>query len=431
MRVLYRFTLGITLLMIAVTYFLIEYNSSRRYYGYPARRNFMKSHLQGKKENQYNFQLKRSFEIYVRLTDNAEFRRQLDNWLLKSMELFFPKYLASTIIVLDSEKKGDWAYAKELLKRYDHFNLRICYMNPIPADVINNWGKERMYLDMMHADSCKLQGYVGFVDVDTAFVTAVTEDLLFENGKPIVVGRIGIPRIPCWIQTAEYVLGVKQVMQCMSYFPVVFKVEHIVEMRRYVEDLHGKSFMQVFKMAPSAVKVPGTCFCHYSIMCNYMWYFHRNDYAWHLQVVPLGKWHGQGSIPSMVDAAYFNNEVTPNEKMPKPRSSIHARHFMMDGKYQDSVEAPVSYINKVLKEGFCYSFGHEICAENCREFDPKKIQDSLFAFENYRWQWDPRCNATQTKHYSVVKDFLKHHSHEFMFDARNKTQVCEKLTSLT
>eukprot|EP00795_Rhopilema_esculentum_P006429 gene6429-11872_t len=101
----------------------------------------------------------------------------------------------------------------------------------------------------------------------------------------------------------------------------------------------------------------------------------------------------------MVDAAYFNNEVTPNEKLPIPRSSIHARHFMMDGKYQDAVEAPVPYINKVLKEGFCYSFGHEICPENCGEFDPNKIQDSLFAFENYRWQWDARCNATQTKHY--------------------------------
>ena len=104
-----------------------------------------------------------------------------------------------------------------------------------------NGEKERMYLDMMHADFCIRTGYVGFVDVDTLFVTAVTQDVPFEDGKQIVAGRIGIPRIPCWIDTAEYILGLKQVVERMSYFPVVFKVNHIVEMRRYVEKLHDKT----------------------------------------------------------------------------------------------------------------------------------------------------------------------------------------------
>ena len=370
------------------------------------------------------------FEIYVRLTSRPEFKKQLENWLFKSMELFFPKHLASTVLVFDSEKPADRDYADQLVHSHGRFNLRICYMDPVPSDVVHNWGKERMYFDMMHADYCKKRGFVGFVDVDTLFVTAVTQDLLFENGKPIVTGRIGIPRIPCWIDTAEYVLGLKQVMQCMSYFPVVFNVEHIAEMRKYVEKLHGKSFQEVFKIAPAAVKVGGWCYCHYSIMCNYMWYFHRDSYAWHLQTVPLGKYTGQGAIPSMVNATYFEKEVLPSEKIPIPRSSIHARHFMLNGKYHDPAPAPLWYINKQLREGLCYSFGHSICPEKCKEFDSKKLHDSLFAFENYRWQWDERCMETQVKHYDLVKAFLSRHPDGFMTAVGNRTVLCNLLQSL-
>ena len=286
-----------------------------------------------------------NFEVYVRLTSSPAFREQLENWLLKSIELFYPKNLASLVLVFDNEKLADRRYAGDIMHIYDRLNLRVCYVDPIPESFVHKWGKERMYLDMMHADFCKMSGYVGFVDVDTLFVTAVTQDLLFENGKPIVTGRIGAPRVPCWIDTAEYVLGLKQVMQCMSFFPVIFKVEHIMEMRRYVEKLHGKPFVEVFKIAPAAVKVASTCFCHYSIMCNYLWYFYRNSYAWHLQMVPAVGWNGKDGIPSMVNATYFQKEVLPSEKVPVPRSSIHARHFMLNGKYQNAVKAPLRYTN--------------------------------------------------------------------------------------
>ena len=50
--------------------------------------------------------------------------------------------------------------------------------------------------------------------------------LILEDGKPVVTGRIGHPRIPCRIQSGEYVLGVKQVMQCIHYFPVIQNGTH-------------------------------------------------------------------------------------------------------------------------------------------------------------------------------------------------------------
>ena len=375
-------------------------------------------------------ELGKRFELYVRLTNKESFRQQLDDWLFKSMNLFFVKSLASTVVVLDSEKPADWDYGKELLKRYSQMSLRMCYMNPIPQDVIDNWGKARMYLDMMHADTCTQREFVGFLDVDTLFVTAVTEDLLFEDAKPIVTGRIGTPRVPCWIATAEYILGLKQVMQCMSYFPVVFKVSHIVEMRKYVEKIHNKEFMEVFKIAPQEAKVEKRCYCHYSIMCNYVWYHHREAYAWHLQVVPGGKWNGIGAIPSMVNASYFENEVLANEKIPMPRSSVHARHLMVNGKYLNAIVPARSLTNKLMKEGICHSFGFMVCPEKCTEFSSTEIQNGLFEFETYRWQWDSRCYNLQERHYAKVHELVKFHPEQFYLDVKNSSKLCNVLDKL-
>ena len=125
--------------------------------------------------------------------------------------------------------------------------------------------------------------YVGFVDVDTLFVTAVTRSLILEDGiKPVVTARIGEPRIPCWIQTGEYVLGCKQVIQFMSHFPVTFETAHIRLFREFVAQLHGKNFTQVIDEATQKLNVHKHCYCHYSMMCNYVWYHHRDEYAWHL-----------------------------------------------------------------------------------------------------------------------------------------------------
>lgn len=381
-------------------------------------------------ERKPEFELGKRFELYVRLTSIPSFRQQLDEWLFASMNLFFPKYLASVVVVLDKEKAADWEYGKALVKQYPQMNLRLCYMEPLPQDVIHGWGKERMYLDMMYADNCTQSEFVGFLDVDTLFVTAVTEDLLFENKKPIITGRIGIPRIPCWIDTAEYILGRKQVLQCMSYFPVVFKVAHIIEMRKYVEIIHNKSFLEVFKIAPQATKVDSTCFCHYSIMCNFVWYHHRKAYSWHLQVVPGGKWTGIGALPSMVDASYFETKVLASEKTPIPRSSVHARHVMSQGSYLDGAIPPKSLTNSLLKEGICYSFGFDICPEKCAEFDKARMHNILYEFENYRWQWDKRCHEIQEKHYLIVHKFVKSHPEQFFLDVKNSSTICNVLDKL-
>ena len=259
----------------------------------------------------------RDLDIYVRYTTaNPEFPKQAEAWLFRSISLLWPKN-TNVVVVLDKENAADTAYGSTIKKSTlsKKITFQVCYMEAYPPDMIHHWGKMRMYMDMMHADFCTNATYVGLVDVDTLFTTAVTPSLVLEAGKPIVTGRIGEPRIPCWMKIGEYVLGIKQVMQCMHYFPVTFQTAHLKEFRDYVAKLHGKDFKDVIAEASSKSNVRSTCYCHYSMMCNYMWYLHRNEYAWHLQYVKPTR-PSTASVPY----EYFDTEVKPYEKIPHPRS---------------------------------------------------------------------------------------------------------------
>ena len=170
------------------------------------------------------------FILFVRLTSGYRWDREYNNVLVRSMKLFFPADRAKLLVVLDREKEQDHRLGKRLQKEWPYPN--ICYMDPGKPAVYHNLGKSRMYWDMLHPDKCTNVPYVGFVDTDTFFTTFVTPSLLFENGKPVIVGVIGEPNYStCWAFTTEKFLGRKEVVQCMTYFPVMIKTEHLKEMR--------------------------------------------------------------------------------------------------------------------------------------------------------------------------------------------------------
>ena len=364
------------------------------------------------------------FEVYVRYTTaGGAFPNQAETWLFRSMSLFWPKN-SKVVVVLDKENEADRKYGSTLNEttRNKKLDLRVCYMEPYPKDTIHNWGKMRMYFDMMHADLCTNATYVGLADVDTLFTTAVTPSLILEDGKPVVTGRIGEPRIPCWIESGEYVLGVKQVMQCMHYFPVTFKTAHIREFREYVTKLHAKDFKEVVSEATRKLNIKGTCYCHYSMMCNYMWYHHRNEYAWHLQYVKPTR-PSNATVPY----EYFTTEVKPEEKIPHPRSSQHIRHYMLNGKYMDANVPSESFVNETLVEGLCYSFGVKLCRDLCKGYNLTRIHVNLFNFENYDWLWDSRCMEKQIEHYQNVSVLFD--KKFFYLDTRE--EVCNTIGQLS
>eukprot|EP00112_Aurelia_sp_Birch-Aquarium-sp1_P013758 Seg2934.4 transcript_id=Seg2934.4/GoldUCD/mRNA.D3Y31 product="hypothetical protein" protein_id=Seg2934.4/GoldUCD/D3Y31 len=284
-----------------------------------------------------------------------------------------------------------------------------------------------MYWDMLHPDKCTSVPYVGFVDTDTFFTTVVTPSLLFENGKPVIVGVIGEPNyFTCWAFTTEKFLGRKEVVQCMTYFPVIIKTEHLKEMREVLSKEQNKTFEEIYH--DSRPDGNDRCICQFSFMCNYVWYHHREEYSWHLQMNPNGDWYGKRHVESQAPVKYIRTVVKPGMKIPIPRTSIHLRYTKTNGVGLIGRAPPAKDVEEFIRAGLCYSAGFEFCPKECKDYDRNKVHFHLYSFEFYQWFWDGRCIIEQRKHYDNVKQLVHYH-------ARNKLPVfnlerIEKLCSL-
>ena len=145
-----------------------------------------------------------------------------------------------------------------------------------------------------------------------------------------------------------------------------------------------------------------------------------NEYVWHLQYVKPTR-----PLNTSVPYDYFFTEVKPEEKIPHLRSSIHVRHFMLNGKYMDAREPTARFVNDTLVEGLCYSFGIKLCGDLCREYNQTNIHVNLFNFENYDWLWDSRCMEKQIEHYKNVADLFN----KTFFYMDSSEEICRTIAS--
>eukprot|EP00112_Aurelia_sp_Birch-Aquarium-sp1_P025123 Seg821.4 transcript_id=Seg821.4/GoldUCD/mRNA.D3Y31 product="hypothetical protein" protein_id=Seg821.4/GoldUCD/D3Y31 len=325
---------------------------------------------------------------------------------IRTLKLFFPLDRAKLLVVLDNESKEDHKFGEEIGHQWPY--PEICYSDPGDPRTYHFWGKSRMFLDMFYPDECTNLPYIGYVDTDTFFTTLVTPDLLFDNEKPIIIGKIGEEPYPCWPDTTEIFLGLKEVMQCMSTFPLMIKTNHMKEMRERLSENENKHF-DLIHWQSTRKKGEKDCICQFSIMCNYIWWNHRDEYSWHLQMWPNGSWNGQNWVPSQVPVDYYFHDIKPEMKVPIPRSSIHLRYRMVQGEYINRQVPEISVQDDFIREGLCYSAGVDYCPEKCRKWSLKGLHRNLFSFEDAEWFWDERCLSQQKKHYENVKKMVNYY----------------------
>ncbi len=366
------------------------------------------------------------YVLYLRLTSGPRWETEYRKVLIRTMKIFYPIEGLKLLVVLDDEKPEDHSLGERLKSEWPYPD--VCYRGPGDPEVYHNYGKGRMLWDMMHPDNCTNATYVGYIDTDTFFSTLVTPDLLFENRKPVIVAKIGQPAFPCWVKVTELVLRRKEVMQCMSVFPLMIKTSHMKELRMKIAKEHGKTFGSIF--SESAKEAGGMyCLCQFSLMCNYVWYYHRDEYSWHLQMVPDGNWTGASRaswVPNMVKPEYFHKEVKPEEKIPIPRSAIHLRYSITNKKHLLGQEPEPFIVDDFIREGLCYSGGFERCPEKCKRWNKNKVHYNLYSFEWYQWFWDKRCLAEQEKHYEKVESFLQYYvdKNKEIFGLQSISQMC-------
>ena len=278
------------------------------------------------------------------------------------------------------------------------------------------------------------------MDTDTFFDTLVTPQLLFDtddNNKPIIVAKIGEIFIDCWLTASFMFLKKKEVMQCMSTFLVMIKTEHMRQMRKDVSKLHGgKPFDEIYRDTLKLSQTYGMyCTCQFSLMCNYLWHYHRDEYSWRMQMVPNGDWRINRKdkiMKQQVDRAYYydSKEVKSEWMVPIPRSSIHLR-YVIDKKTGKAFTGypPPSVVEEIIKEGLCYSAGFKYCPEKCTRFNETSLHYVLYSFEYWNWFWDKRCMTEQYQHYANVRKLVEYNvnNNRDIFGIKSVTEMCQNL----
>ena len=266
------------------------------------------------------------FDLFLRMSSRERHVTEYKMWFVQSYKYFWPpERIDSLILVLDDEVAKDHEVGKTLQSTWPF--PPICYRKPLKNRGIYHGNERmRMYWDGFFPETCTSATYVGYVDSDTVWSSLVTPNSPFEDGKPIVLPRIGQHTWTCWAVVTEFVLGYKEVPQCMSYFPVMIKVSHIIEVREFIEKKHKRPFNEVCR--ESFIVGKGDCMCQYSIFCNYVWYHYRDEYRFHMQMIPDENWDGKYMfVPVMASLSYLKNNVPLRDKIPKPRIAIHGRHL--------------------------------------------------------------------------------------------------------
>jgi len=383
-----------------------------------------------------------SLEIVIRTNSHPSYVRLYSTWLLLSLKLFWPEHLLNLTLLLDNESQRDHTTGARLSQVWPY--PKIAYRKPVDPSVYGHNQRRRMFLSYFYPEEYVSAEYVGFVDTDTMFTTVITSQMLFVNGKPTVQARIGQPYyqvgVECWSDVTEYFLGEKEALQCMTYFPVIFKVQHVVEMRKFAEKRFGKPFLEIFKESLDIYNPSQRgfhCMCQYSIICNYVWYHHRDEYYFHLQMNPNSSWTGDHRRKSQPSLEYFQN-IEPKYLIPKPRVAMHAQHYLENGVYIDkhgdmTIEPHFTHLKRRVQEGLCHSIWFDLCPKNCMGFEKGSLQSSLYSFEMFDWSWDTRCLEEQRKHYEQVKKliiFNRKHGVK-MFGVENYNDICNRTFDVT
>ena len=349
-----------------------------------------------------------NLELYLRMTSHKRiFVKLYKNVLVQSIRYFWPD-IVSMVVVLDQEKPEDHAFGDAIQKTFPF--PRQCYMDMMTVPGYSS--KDRMQRDMFYPERCTSKKYVAYVDTDTMLITRIIPEMLFVKNKPIIIAIYGNITDQSWnsiSQSTANIFKTKEVMRGMSNFPVIIKVDHIVKMREYLENLHNMSFDEILP------KLKVRMFAQFNLMCQYIWLFHRNEYEFRFQLQTKGM---PNAISGREDSKYYDKTLTTEQRMPIARWCAHYKYIIKDWKNQDA------YRN-LLRSSICFSGGFELCPEKCAQYNKTSVRREMFEFGHLNWTWDKRCSAAQEDHY---KQAARYASSSYSDIIRN---ACNEVDSLT
>ena len=246
--------------------------------------------------------------------------------------------------------------------------------------------------------------YIAYLDTDSIFTTPVSpEDLFDSEGRPIIIPRLysqDLINNQFWFNLSENsggLLNKTESFSCMTQFPAIFKISHIIELLEYLEVIHNKNLYDFLHEHEYR-------FGQYNVLCTYVWYFHRDEYNWHIQSSEkFNKIIHPGISPiAQIKAIYDNKEIT------KPVARVCDHLTYMKENIPLNIRFLMNYCQTCKELKICESHSLYNKLNRCKKYTFTKPYESLFSFEYFRsWLWDKRTKIAHTQHFYYIKKMLK------------------------
>jgi hypothetical protein len=270
--------------------------------------------------------------------------------LIPSTLLFWPWAAAPLTLVLDAESAKDREMGVLLAHMYPSLvRVEFSALPSLPGIFEGAWttkggvGYDRQQRDTLLLDLHSSAEVLCMIDTDAAFITAVSPPELFAarsgssgaaGGKQWRLRIKGSALSPAFENATERALGAPFVADFMVAFPVCVYREHLPLFRAHLVRTAAANFasgsrggsgsaaglqLQPPASFDEAVRGLGSFYSQFTLLGNYLFHFHRDDYEFHLQGYQRLPGHPAVdydlSLPTHDLAKHLADEADPRELM--------------------------------------------------------------------------------------------------------------------
>lgn len=267
--------------------------------------------------------------------------------LLPSTLLFWPWAAAPLTLVLDAESAKDREMGVLLAHMHPALlRVRFSALPSLPGIFEGAWrtkggvGYDRQQRDTLLLDLHASEGaeVLCIIDTDAAFITAVSPAELFAarsssggaGGRPWRLRVKGSALVTDFENATARALGLPFIADFMAAFPVCVYRAHLPLFRAHLVRAAAANFasgaqggsanasgllLQPPATFDEAVRALGSFYSQFTLLGNYLFHFHRDDYEWHLQGYQRRAGHPAAdydlSTPTLDLAKHLEDEADP------------------------------------------------------------------------------------------------------------------------
>eukprot|EP00536_Pseudo-nitzschia_multiseries_P013685 jgi/Psemu1/291004/fgenesh1_pg.601_\ len=348
-------------------------------------------------------------ELFIPIPPIDDGKKEYLDIVVPSLKLFWPMDELKIFFLTDKEKGPDviQPFSEELKASLPGAAQIRVDSNTPPFEIEGagsraGWNRQQYY--MFWADNYTEAEYIGFWDTDSMLSTRILPEDLFDGDKPRVLALM-VDGVCDWTDAHnrhKQMTGHYDVMQAMSYFPVVVKKSDLKLIRESLtKSLDCQTFDEAFPKILAMAKVDDTLYMYsqFTLMMNILYRERPDDYAFHL-------YPADNRAVNPATAKVPETHLTPY-----PRVAQHFNYLTeANAKRVETFkkENPnIHGVYAILRDGYCYSQQNPEALKVCQDIDVENTVNHWeweFEFNEYYKNWPAdQILAAHRKRRALIK----------------------------